>query len=231
MLLCACTPFLPTLTCPVPRTQAETTNSNSVEDIGEVAEGNGGIGGGRRSKGGRGAPRRVFNLHLFVETRTPKEERELKRRQSRPGSKWVAFGSTPPRAHGCKESYSYVSGGSAGDFGSGKSRRDGTSGEQAPTAMGLMSYARFGECPSWYGVGRTCSVDLQARRIDSFAALPSRLRQKVLEIDPEFGAGPPSTLEECRAVAARERRARDERRGRARRSLRRPLGIRGSDDE
>lgn len=207
--------------------QAETVNRNGVEEIGGGGSGPGGSGG----RGGGAAPRRVFNLHFFVEARTPKEERELKRRLNRPGSKWVAFGSTPPRSQGCKEAYSYVTG--TGDGAPAEPERNGGPERQRrkPTSsLGLMSYTRYGECPSWYGAGRMCGLDLQAKRIESFAALPAKLRRKVLEVDPGFGEGPPATLEECRAKAAEERQELEERRRRRRRSWRRPLGILSAED-
>lgn len=227
--------------------QAETANSNGVE---ELDGGGNGFGFGN-SKGGlslpsssssSSAPRRVFNLHFFVEARTPKEERALKRWEERPAAKWIAFGATPPRAHGCKEIYSYVTGGGGGasrGVGTGqrekkgrerKRPRGGGSGETVAATAGagkgagsggLMSYTRYGECPTWYGTGRMCGLDVQARRVGSFRSLPAKLRAKVLEIDPDFERGPPGTLEECRSIAQREREEREE--GRRKRSLWRPF--------
>lgn len=202
--------------CPWTTAQAETVNSSGVEEIGGATT----PGSGRRSDSDQGAtPRRVFNLQFFVEARTPKEEREMKRRQSRPGPKWIAFGSTPPRSHGCRESYTYVNAEHEGE-----NSGAGFEGQQGARTSGLMSYTRFGECPSWYGIGRTCSLDLQGRRIDSFASLPSKLKEKVLEVEPGFDVGPPTTLEECRALAAEAREAREGRRRRMR-TLRRPFGV------
>lgn len=247
--------------------QAETANNNGVE---EVESGGGGFfsggGGSRLSNGNDGrtpspthAPRRVFNLHFFVEARTPKEERELKRWQERPGAQWIAFGTPPPRAHGCKEVYSYITGGGRGE-GGGKGRggeitglrEEGgklklpwfsdrksdmpdpgvTAGSNGGMALssassspsrgsgGLMSYTRYGECPTWYGTGRMCGLDVQAKRVDSFASLPAKLKQKVLEVDPEFEAGPPGTMEEVRRAARKKRLEREEERRRKGRSLR-----------
>lgn len=261
--------------------QAETENNNGVEEVegggGGLFSGGGG-GGGRfgSSKDGRSlsvsspsssSPRRVFNLHFFVEARTPKEERELKRWRDRPGARWIAFGSPPPRAHGCKEVYSYVTGrggggrggpeGGMGEEGTGKlklpwfAKRKGKteanaaaggSGDRAlaPSSSssssrgnggggGLMSYTRYGECPTWYGTGRMCGLDVQAKRVDSFASLPAKLKQKVLEMDPDFEAGPPGTMEEVRRVAKKQRLEREaESRRKGRRSLRRPFGSWGS---
>ena len=271
--------------------QAETANNNGVEEVeggggrSGFFSGGGGGGGGRfgNSKDGRSlstpspssssSPRRVFNLHFFVEARTPKEERELKRWQERPGARWIAFGSPPPRAHGCKEVYSYVTGrgvagGGAsseataeGNEGAGKlrlpwlakrKREDevhgaaggGTEKALAPAAVpsspsrgngggggggGFMSYTRYGECPTWYGTGRMCGLDVQAKRVDSFASLPAKLRQRVLETDPDFEAGPPGTMAEVRRAARKQRLEREEeRRRKGRRSLRRPFGAWGS---
>lgn len=228
-----------------------------MEELG-AGGGNGFLGGGRLGKGARGrgqrdestsaSPRRVFNLHFFVEARTPKEERELKRWQDRPGARWVAFGPTPPRAYGCKEVYSYVSGheeadraeqeepktrGKAGDVvaagaeGGGSSASGGGGG-----GGGLMSYTRHGECPTWYGTGRMCGLDIQARRVDSFESLPAKLREKVREVDPEFEAGPPGTMAEGRLAARKEREAKEEeRRKKSKISLRRPFGSWGSGNE
>lgn len=208
--------------CPWTTAQAETVNSSGVEEIGgATASGRGGYSG--KDQGVN--PRRVFNLQFFVEARTAKEEREMKRRQSRPGPKWIAFGSTPPRSHGCREAYTYVNAGHEGE-----NSDEGFEGRQAGAkTSGLMSYTRFGECPSWYGIGRTCSLDLQGRRVDSFASLPSKLKKKVLEVEPGFDVGPPTTLEECRALAAEEREAREGRRRRTR-TLRRPFGVSGLED-
>lgn len=252
--------------------QAETANNNGVE---EVEDGGGGGGRFGNGKGGRSlsvpslsssSPRRVFNLHFFVEARTPKEERELKRWQERPGARWIAFGSPPPRAHGCKEVYSYVTGRGGGgrsggseaagvegnEVGAGKLRLpwlpkrkgenevDGAVGGSGDKALapaplrrdgggGFMSYTRYGECPTWYGTGRMCGLDVQAKRVDSFASLPAKLRQKVLEIDPDFEAGPPGTMAEARLAARQQRLEREEeRRRKGRRSLRRPFGSWGS---
>lgn len=234
--------------------QAETANSNGVEEVGEEG-GNGFFGGGGLLKGkgsGRASPpssspRRVFNLHFFVEARTPKEERELKRWLDRPGARWIAFGSPPPPAHGCKEAYSYVSGGADRDErnparrkgkggasaavagGGGGGRASPSSSSSSRGAGGLMSYTRYGECPTWYGTGRMCGLDVQAKRVDSFESLPARLREKVREVDPEFEAGPPATMAECRLAARKEREDREEdRRRRGKRSLRRPFGSWGS---
>ena len=273
--------------------QAETANNNGVEEVegggGGFFSGGGG-GGGGSSGGGRfgnkndrslsipsssspssSSPRRVFNLHFFVEARTPREERELKRWQERPGGRWIAFGSPPPRAHGCKEVYSYVTGSGAGRIGGSeagegggrekrgagklrlpwlaKRKRDdevnGAAGGSGNTALtpasssstsgrnggggGLMSYTRYGECPTWYGTGRMCGLDVQAKRVDSFASLPAKLRQKVLEMDPDFEAGPPGTMSEVRRAARKQRLEREEeRRRKGRRSLRRPFGTWGS---
>lgn len=232
--------------------QAETANSNGVEEVGED-DGNDFFGGGsfRKGKGqsssGRASPpssspRRVFNLHFFVEARTPKEERELKKWQNRPGARWIAFGSPPPPAHGCKEAYSYVSGGAGINGGKpARGKRKGAAvaagggggGGGSPSSSrgggGLMSYTRYGECPTWYGTGRMCGLDVQAKRVDSFQSLPKRLREKVREVDPEFEVGPPATLEECRLAAKKEREDKEEeRRRRGKRSLRRPLGSWGS---
>ncbi|CAM9689900.1 unnamed protein product [Scytosiphon promiscuus] len=258
--------------------KAETANNNGVE---EVDGGGGGFfsggSGGRKASAIRdrgssaSAPRRVFNLHFFVEARTPKEERDLKRWQDRPGARWIAFGSPPPKAHGCKEVYSYITGregtgGSGGGEpdagegaeGRGKSRlpwlrkgerndQDATEtaggGEAAASSStsssgkgsggggggGLMSYTRYGECPTWYGTGRMCGLDVQAKRVDSFESLPSKLREQVLEVDPDFEAGPPGTMEEVRRAAREQRLEREEeRRRKGRRSLRRPFGSWGS---
>lgn len=255
--------------------QAETANNNGVEEV-EGGGGGGGFfsggGGSRLSNGKDGrslvpahAPRRVFNLHFFVEARTPKEERELKRWQERPGAKWISFGTPPPRAHGCKEVYSYITGrggggGEGGEAGGEETARgegrgklmlpwfsnrkndmpDGgaTAGGNGGKALlpassppsrgsgggrgsgGLMSYTRYGECPTWYGTGRMCGLDVQARRVDSFASLPAKLRKKVLEVDPEFEAGPPGTMEEVRRAARENRLEREEKRRRKGRSLR-----------
>ena len=93
----------------------------------------------------------------------------------------------------------------------------------------MMSYTRYGECPTWYGTGRMCGLDIQAKRVDSFESLPARLRVKVREVDPDFEAGPPATIEECRLVARKEREDREEdKRRRGKRSLRRPFGSWGS---
>lgn len=216
--------------------QAETANSNGVEEI------EGGGKGGLVGRGGGGSPRRVFNLHFFVQARTPKEEREVKKWEDRPMARWVAFGPTPPRAHGCKEIYSYVTGGGGGDRrqenepkprdrGAKKTVVAGGGGDKtaAGSGGGLMSYTRYGECPTWYGTGRMCGLDVQAKRVGSFGSLPAKLRQRVLEVDPEFEAGPPGSMEDCRKAAARERGEREEeRRRRRRRSLRRPFGAWGS---
>lgn len=255
--------------------QAETANNNGVEEV-EGGGGGGffsGGGGSRLSNGKDGsspphAPRRVFNLHFFVEARTPKEERELKRWQERPGAKWIAFGTPPPRAHGCKEVYSYITGrgrGGEGKTGGGEaagggggggklklpwfsSRKNGmpgggmAAGGEGGTVVssasstssqggggggrggggggGLMSYTRYGECPTWYGTGRMCGLDVQAKQVDSFASLPAKLRKKVLEIDPEFEAGPPGTMKEVRRAAREKRLEREEERRRKGRSLR-----------
>lgn len=226
--------------------QAETANSNGVEEIGSGGRsifGSGKSSGEQSSSSfGRGTSpsRRVFNLHFFVEARTPKEERELKRWQDRPFGRWVAFGATPPRAHGCKESYSYVAGGGAeGGVEKPKVRgvKSGVAEESGARSSlrrrkgeeigggGLMSYTRYGECPTWYGTGRMCGLDVQARRVDSFESLPDKLKEKVLEVDPEFETGPPATMEECRLAAARERERREEERERRRKkSWRRPFG-------
>lgn len=224
------------------------------EDGGNGFFGGGGLMKGRgtsgRSSPPSSSPRRVFNLHFFVEARTPKEERELKRWLDRPGARWIAFGSPPPPAHGCKEAYSYVSGGADGDEtkptrGKGKNRSaaaaaaaggggDGGGGPGSPSSSsrgtgGLMSYTRYGECPTWYGTGRMCGLDVQAKRVDSFESLPARLREKVRELDPEFEAGPPATMEECRLAARKEREDREEdSRRRGKRSLRRPFGSWGT---
>lgn len=186
----------------------------------------------------------MFNLHFFVQARTPKEEREVKKWEDRPMARWIAFGPTPPRAHGCKEIYSYVTGArsqesepkprgrgakktaaavAAGGGGGGGGKTAGASGG------GLMSYTRYGECPTWYGTGRMCGLDVQAKRVGSFESLPAKLRQRVLEVDPEFEEGPPCSMEDCRTAAARDREERkEERRLRRKRSLRRPFGAWGS---
>ncbi len=275
--------------------QAETANNNGVEEVEggggggffSGGGGGGGAGGGRfgSSNDGRSLsispssssapPRRVFNLHFFVEARTPKEERELKQWQERPGARWIAFGSPPPRAHGCKEVYSYVTGregggkargpravgagegGGAGEEGEGGllklpwfgKRKHGGGGDGEDKALssasssssrsndgggggrgvgGLMSYTRYGECPTWYGTGRMCGLDVQARRVDSFASLPAKLRQKVLELDPRFEAGPPGTMAEMRRATREQRLEREAEKRRKRRSWRRPFGSWGS---
>ncbi|CAB1109485.1 unnamed protein product [Ectocarpus sp. CCAP 1310/34] len=261
--------------------KAETANNNGVE---EIEGGRGGwFPGGARDLGivnderslarsSSSPPRRVFNLHFFVEARTPKEERELKRWQERPGARWIAFGSPPPRAHGCKEVYSYVTGREREGGRGGNERKeegkkdrlpwawnrnkaasdaregdddaegvdDGTvalasSSSSSPRlgggggAGGLMSYTRYGECPTWYGTGRMCGLDVQARRVDSFASLPAKLREEVLKVDPEFEAGPPGTMGEVRRAAREQRLEREEeRRRKGKRSLRRPFGTWGS---
>lgn len=211
------------------------------------------------------SPRRVFNLHFFVEARTPKEERELKRWQDRPGARWIAFGSPPPKAHGCKEVYSYITGreaagggepdtgeeergpsrlpwlrkgkrnddaaseGGTADRGGGTARSSPPERSGGSANGGLMSYTRYGECPTWYGTGRMCGLDVQAKRVDSFESLPSKLREQVLEVDPDFEEGPPGTMEEVRRAAREERMEREEeRRRRGKRSLRRPFGSWGS---
>ncbi|CBJ32493.1 expressed unknown protein [Ectocarpus siliculosus] len=261
--------------------KAETANNNGVEEI-EGGRGGWFPGGARDLGSGKderslsrspsSPPRRVFNLHFFVEARTPKEERELKRWQERPGARWIAFGSPPPRAHGCKEVYSYVTGSEREGGGGGNERKEGkkarlpwawnrskaasdaregddnaevvddgsvalaSSSSSSSSgrggrggAGGLMSYTRYGECPTWYGTGRMCGLDVQARRVDSFSSLPAKLREKVLEVDPEFEVGPPGTMGEVRRAAREQRLEREEeRRRKGRRSLRRPFGAWGS---
>lgn len=240
-------------------TQAQTANIDGVDEIGgdEV----GGRGGGSSASNGGDSLRRVFNLHFFVEPRTPKEARELIQRQNRPGAKWVAFGATPPRTHGCKEIYSYVTGGEQGGGtsgrnrdlkgwgmlrsmslgvlgGKGSDRKEALVGDPDAKGMragrgtgGLMTYTRYGECPSWYGTGQMCGLDVQAKRVGSFSELPAKLRERVLEVDPDFESGPPGSLEECRARAALEREAREEERRKKRRSWRQPFGIWDSGDD
>ncbi|CAM9910674.1 unnamed protein product [Discosporangium mesarthrocarpum] len=82
-----------------------------------------------------------------------------------------------------------------------------------------MTYARYGECPAWYGAGRMCSLDIQGREIGSFRALPEGLKQMVLREDPGFEDAHPRTLEECRKGIEEETEAR-ERARRARRHRR-----------
>lgn len=195
---------------------------------------------GLGQQGSRSSPRRVFNLHFFVEARTPKEERDLKKWQNRPGGKWIAFGATPPRGHGCKEVYSYVTGSRTGEKNERKSRRrksvrvkrGNAAAADAPKeetvasngSGGLMSYTRYGECPTWYGTGRMCGLDVQARRVDSFESLPTKLKERVLQVDPEFDAGPRGrTMEEYRLLAAQEHEMRKEERRKNKWSLRRPF--------
>lgn len=270
--------------------QAETRNSNGVEEM------DGGKGWRRDSLSSPSSPQRVFNLHFYVEARTPKEERALKRWRERPFGKWVAFGASPPPAHGCKEVYSYVTGDASSSTAgtiedqTAKARknnkraagrepeeegkgsrwlkmlpsRGGIKHEQAkagqalsPTAQagsmrggpkggaggrggrggtdkdkgagGLMSYTRYGECPTWYGTGRMCGLDVQAKRVGSFVALPAKLKEKVLEVDPDFERGPPATLDECRAAMTKETREKEaEGRRRRKRSLKRPFGAWGA---
>lgn len=260
----------------IPTRQAETANINGVEEIGSDL----GRGWGRRGGGGGGdnvGLRRVFNLHFFVEARTAKEERELKRRESRPGAKWIAFGATPPPSHGCREVYSYISGGEGGVGGGGggagkakmrghrdnsdvsgptragilrevggggwrRRRGDGggfaedsgaanSQGKVGAPTEGLLTYTRYGECPSWYGTGQMCGLDVQAKRVRSFANLPDKLKKRVLDVDPTFESGLPRSLEECRVRVALEKKAREEERRKRRRSWRWPLGTWGSRDE
>lgn len=250
---------------------------NGVEEVGADVGQSLVRGGG----GGGGDSRRVFNFHFFVEARTPKEERELKRRENRPGAKWIEFGSTPPPSHGCREVYSYVSGGSGGgkmgnvgitknkdrrkmtsevgkpskgdtDSGAmGRGRRGrrrlpgggGSDGGGAVTASsgknptegnaaeGFLTYTRYGECPAWYGAGQMCGLDVQAKRVGSFAELPAKLRKRVLDVDPSFESGLPGSLEECRDRAALEKQARKEEWLKHRRSWKRPFGNWGAMDE
>lgn len=202
-----------------------------MEEIDGYSVGPGALGFGREDLAS--SPRRVFNLHFFVEARTPKEERDLKKWQNRPGAKWIAFGATPPRAHGCKEVYSYVSGSRAGEKSERKSVRakkgntgavDATNEGTSSGAGGLMSYTRYGECPTWYGTGRMCGLDVQARRVDSFESLPLKLKERVLHVDPEFDVGPRGcTMEEYRLLAAQEYAMRKGERRRNKWSLRRPF--------
>lgn len=104
-------------------------------------------------------------------------------------------------------------------------------GKAGATTEGLLTYTRYGECPSWYGTGQMCGLDVQAKRVCSFADLPAKLRKRVLEVDPAFESGLPGSLEECRVRAALERKAKEEERRKNRRSWRRPLGTWGSGDE
>ncbi len=69
--------------------------------------------------------------------------------QRRGLGKWVGFGPSSSPKHGCKETYKY------------ELDNDGE------TEAHTMSYHRLGECPSWYGPGRICTLDMLARRVPS----------------------------------------------------------------
>ncbi len=63
--------------------------------------------------------------------------------------KWVSFGPSSSPKYGCKETYKY------------ELNNDDESEEHT------ISYHRLGECPSWYGPGRMCTLDMLARRVPS----------------------------------------------------------------
>ncbi|CAM9910488.1 unnamed protein product [Sphacelaria rigidula] len=98
-------------------------------------------------------------------------------------------------------------------------------------AEGFLTYTRYGECPAWYGAGQMCGLDVQAKRVGSFAELPAKLRKRVLDVDPSFESGLPESLEECRDRAALERQAKKEEWLKHRRSWRRPFGNWGAMEE
>ena len=79
------------------------------------------------------------------------------------GNKWIGFGPTPPPDYGCKESYNYVQSTQPQKALKGSSSNSSSSG-------GLLTYHRYGECPSWYGPGKMCSLDIQVRCCSCYCA-------------------------------------------------------------
>ncbi|CAM9671190.1 unnamed protein product [Chrysoparadoxa australica] len=110
---------------------------------------------------GKSRSRRVFNINFFISGRQA-EGRGKQRRYW--GNKWVGFGPAPPPDYGCKESYTY-----AGE------------GDSA-----VLTYNRYGECPAWYGPGKMCSLDVQAKRLPSYDLVPEHIRSLVAEVVPQL---------------------------------------------
>ena len=48
-----------------------------------------------------------------------------------------------------------------------------------------MVYKRYGECPPWYSIGKTSSMEIQAYRYDSLADIPSDVLQRLLGFQNE----------------------------------------------
>eukprot|EP01084_Bolivina_argentea_P037782 69861_1 len=88
--------------------------------------------------------------------------------QRRGLGKWVSFGSSSSLKYGCKETYKY------------ELNNDDESEEHT------ISYHRLGECPSWYGPGRMCTLDMLARRVPSLKEIPKELRDACTAVVPCF---------------------------------------------
>lgn len=41
--------------------------------------------------------------------------------------------------------------------------------------LATMSYKRYGECPSWFSIGRSCSIEMQAFKFNSVSHLPPQV--------------------------------------------------------
>ncbi|KAG5178821.1 hypothetical protein JKP88DRAFT_328614 [Tribonema minus] len=155
-------------------------SADSSASIGSSSSSARGSSQGRRGKGGAwggGPTARVFSLNFFVSARSGSTKRR--------GNKWIGIGPSPPPEYGCKESYTYVA-------------REG--GQDGEPDTGLMTYHRYGECPSWYAPGKMCSLDMQARRVESFSALPKPLQSAVRKLVPSF-CNVPHTAQEFRQTS------------------------------
>ena len=45
----------------------------------------------------------------------------------------------------------------------------------SPPPLAVLSYKRYGECPSWFSVGRTCSIEMQAFKFNSLEQIPHHM--------------------------------------------------------
>lgn len=72
----------------------------------------------------------------------------------------------------------------------------------AKSGRTFMHFKRYGECPSWCGVGKRCSTEITATRFDSFDELPSTIIDFFSRACPKFDCDPSSCTREAFDLAS-----------------------------